>query len=171
MNQYYQPVQDNTFFNSGTGRFHNKPQNKNLAPEWDGNPDSVPPGFGVIRVEMGALGHETQEVSVFVNGYQVTIPRGSARVVSEIHINRLMECWETDYTQAQYYQRPTGVRRPRFPISIIVQPKASPALVDEHTTHSAVRDGGASIEIKRSRKRTSKPNTDKLIDGTDDIEL
>lgn len=170
MDQYYQPVQENSYFNSGTGRFHNKPQNRNLAPEWDGNPDNVPPGYGVIRVELGALGHETKEVSVFVNGFQVTIPRGSARIVSEIHINRLMECWETEYTQAQYYQRPQGMRRPRFPISIIVQPKASPALIDEHTTHAAVRDGGASIEVKRTTKRSSK-NTDKLIGDNEDIEL
>jgi len=171
MNQnqpFYEPQRANSFFNSGTGRYHNRP-NGNLAPEWDGNPDSVPPGYGVIRVEAGAMGHETREVSVFVNGFQVTIPRGSARIVSEIHINRLVECcWETDYNQVQYYQRPQGIRRPRFPVSIIVQPKASPVLIDETTGYAAKAEAK---EIKRTTKRNAPKNTDKLIDGIEDIEL
>ena len=173
MNQqqpFYEPQRANSYYNAAIGRYANRP-NGNLAPEWDGNPDSVPPGFGVIRVEMGALPHENREVSVFVNGYQVTIPRGSARVVAAIHLGRLLECWVTEYNQPQFFSPPTGMRRPRFPITVLVQPKADHALIDEHTTHSAVQDGGASIEVKRSRKRTSNQNTDKLIDGIEDIEL
>jgi len=173
MNQqqpFHEPQRANSYYNAGTGRYANRP-NGNLAPEWDGNPDSVPPGFGVIRVEMGALPHENREVSVFVNGYQVTIPRGSARVVAAIHLNRLLECWTTEYTQPAFYAPPTGMRRPRFPITVLVQPKADHALIDEHTTHSAVQDDGASIEVKRSRKRTSKQNTEQLIGSNEELEL
>ena len=173
MNQnqpFHEPQRANSFYNAGTGRYHNRP-NGNLAPEWDGNPDNVPPGYGVIRVEMGALPHENREVSVFVNGFQVTIPRASARIVSAIHINRLLECWETTYSQPQFFSPPQGMRRPRFPITVLVQPKADHALIDEHTTHSAVQDGGASIEVKRSRKRTSKQNTEQLIGSNEELEL
>ena len=87
----YAPNQAQSYFNSGTGKFRQLPANKSLAPEWDGETSNIPPGFGVIRIENGREQFETEEVSVSVNGYSVVIPRGSARIVSAVHINRLME--------------------------------------------------------------------------------
>jgi hypothetical protein len=170
MNQnqpFHEPTRANSYFNSGTGRYHNRP-NGNLAPEWDGNPDSVPPGYGVIRIEMGAQAHDNREVSVFVNGFQVTIPRGSARIVSSVHINRLGECWLTEYNQPAFYQPPQGIRRPYFPVSILLQPKGMADLVDPDTGNAVKQEA---IEVKRSRKRTSKQNTEQLIGDNEEIEL
>jgi len=147
MSYTYEPQQNSSYFNSGTGRYHAVDPRQNLAPEWDGNPDSVPPGYGVIRLEMGREPHETDAVSVFVNGFKALIPRGSARVVSGIHINRLMECFVTEYTQTQYYRPPEGYRRPRFPISVILQPKGSGLVVDQK----------AGTEVKAEAKEVRAP--------------
>lgn len=147
----YAPNQAQSYFNSGTGKFRQLPANKSLAPEWDGETSNIPPGFGVIRVENGREQTETDEVSVSVNGYSVVIPRGSARVVSAIHINRLLECKITEYTQTQFYKPPDGFTRPRFPITIIVEPKAAPVLIDNDT-------GG---EVKAESKEVRAPRRNK----------
>jgi len=149
----YEPSQSSSYFNPGTGRFHNTVAGKQIAPEWDGNPDNIPPGFGVIRVEMGREPHETDAVSVFVNGYSVLIPRGSARVVSAIHINRLTECIATEYTQTQFYKPPEGFVRPRFPITVIVEPKNMPVLVDNETA-TEVKAESKEVRAPRKTKNT-----------------
>lgn len=134
MSQYYEPSLSQSYYNPGTGKYSQVSAYVNLAREWDGKTESIPDGYGVIRVEMGRDAHETDEVSCSVNGFNVVIPRGSARVVSALHINRLMnECFVTEYTQTQYSRPPIGHRRPRFPVSLIVPPKNSPVLVDPQT--------------------------------------
>jgi hypothetical protein len=145
----YAPNQAQSYFNSGTGKFRQLPANKSLAPEWDGETSNIPPGFGVIRIENGREQFETEEVSVSVNGYSVVIPRGSARIVSAIHINRLMECRTTEYTQTQFYKPPEGFVRPRFPITVIVEPKNMPVLVDNET---ATEVKAESKEVRGPRK-------------------
>lgn len=136
--QYYEPSLSQAYYNPGTGRFSQVSAHANLAKEWDGDPASIPDGYGVIRIEMGRDVHDTAEVASSINGFRVVIPRGSARVVSAIHINRLMnECYETEYTQTQYSRPPEGYRRPRFPISLIVPPKNSPVLIDPDTGNAA----------------------------------
>jgi hypothetical protein len=132
--QYYSPSLAQSYFNPGTGKFSQVSVSLNLAPEWDGSMDSIPDGFGVIRIEMGRDSHDTNEVSSSINGYRVVIPRGSARVVSAVHINRLMnECMVTEYSQTQYSKPPEGYRRPRFPITLVVPPKNSPVLIDPNS--------------------------------------
>lgn len=134
MNYTYVPHQTSSEYNPGTGRYHTVNNVSNLAPEWDGQPESVPPGYGVIRVEMGRDHHETEAVSVSVNGFPTVIPRGSARIVSGVHINRLLECVITEYTQTQYYKPPEGYQRPRFPITVIMPVRdAQGAIVDTAT--------------------------------------
>ena len=136
--QYYEPSLSQAYYNPGTGRFSQVPISLNLAPEWDGNTDSIPDGFGVIRIEMGRDSYDTAEVSSSINGYRVVIPRGSARIVSAIHINRLMnECYVTEYSQTQYSKPPEGYRRPRFPITLVVPPKNSPVLIDPDNGNAA----------------------------------
>ena len=136
--QYYEPSLSQAYYNPGTGRFSQVSAHANLAKEWDGDPASIPDGYGVIRIEMGRDVHDTAEVASSINGFRVVIPRGSARIVSAIHINRLMnECYETEYTQTQYSRPPEGYRRPRFPISLIVPPKNSPVLIDPDTGNAA----------------------------------
>ena len=163
MSQYYEPSLSQSYFNPGTGKYKQLSAYANLAKEWDGKPDSIPDGYGVIRLEMGREAHETDEVSCSVNGFSVVIPRGSARVVSAIHINRLMnECFITEYTQTQYSRPPEGYRRPRFPVSLIVPPKNTPVLVDPQT----------GSERQAEAKRVSAPRKTKhnLSVGEDESE-
>ena len=136
--QFYEPSLSQSYYNPGTGKFSQVSASVNLAPEWDGDTSSIPEGYGVIRIEMGRDVHDTGEVASSINGFRVVIPRGSARIVPAVHINRLMnECYETEYTQSQYSRPPEGYRRPRFPVSLIVAPKDSPVLIDPDTGNSA----------------------------------
>jgi hypothetical protein len=147
----YNPTQAQSYFNTGTGKFRQLPPNKSLAPEWDGDTSNIPPGFGVIRIENGRDTYETEEVSVSVNGYSVVIPRGSARIVSSVHINRLLECKTTEYTQTQFYKPPEGFTRPRFPLTIIVEPKEMPVLIDP----------SSGTEVKAEAKEVKAPRRNK----------
>ena len=149
----YEPSQSSSYFNPGTGRFHNTVAGKQIAPEWDGNPDNIPPGFGVIRVEMGREPHETDAVSVFVNGYSVLIPRGSARVVSAIHINRLTECIATEYTQTQFYRKPDAYQRPRFPMTLLVPPKDEGGTLIDANTGSSAQGEAKRRQVTRNRSK------------------
>ena len=152
MNYTYIPHQTSSEYNPGTGRYHTVNNQHNLAPEWDGNPESVPPGFGVIRVEMGRDHHETEAVSVSVNGFPAVIPRGSARIVSGVHINRLLECVITEYTQTQYYKPPEGYQRPRFPITVIMPVKdAQGTIIDTATGMEAQAEAKAKV-VRAPRK-------------------
>jgi hypothetical protein len=136
--QYYEPSLAQSYFNPGTGKYSQVPVSVNLAPEWDGDTQSIPEGYGVIRIEMGRDSHDTSEVASSINGFRTVIPRGSARIVSAIHINRLMnECYETEYSQTQYSRPPEGYRRPRFPVTLVVQPKSSPVLIDPNSGNAA----------------------------------
>ena len=150
--QFYEPSLSQSYYNPGTGKFAQVSSSVNLAPEWDGDTASVPDGFGVIRIEMGRDIHDTGEVASSINGYRVVIPRGSSRVVSSIHINRLMnECYETEYTQTQYSRPPEGYRRPRFPVTLIVPPKNSPVLIDPQTGNAAQAEA-KSLKAPTKRK-------------------
>lgn len=159
MNYAYTPEQASSYYNSGTGRYHTYDPTKNLAPEWDGDPDSVPPGYGVIRVELGQDSHEHEPVGVSVNGFNTLIPRGSARIVSSIHINRLRDCIITEYTQAQFYRPPEGFQRPRFPITIIVQPKELGELIDTNTGH-AIKPEAKTVKAPRKRQHSLEVGVD-----------
>jgi hypothetical protein len=147
----YVPTQASSIYNSGTGRYQVVTDVNNLAPEWDGNIDSVPPGYGVIRVEMGREQHETDAVSTSVNGFKCVIPRGSARIVSSVHINRLLECIITEYTQTQYYRPPEGYQRPRFPVTIIVPVKEGGAIL-ETKTGNEVKAEAKSVKAPRKTR-------------------
>lgn len=152
--QYYEPSLSQAYYNPGTGKFSQVSASLNLAPEWDGDPASIPDGFGVIRIEMGRDIHDTAEVSSSINGYRVVIPRGSARVVSAIHINRLMnECYVTEYTQTQYSKPPEGYRRPRFPVTLVVPPKNAPVLIDPDSG-SATKAEAKTVKAPRKKNHS-----------------
>ena len=154
MNYTYEPRQASSYYNSGTGRYQTVQDHRNLAPEWDGKTESIPPGYGVIRVEMGREQYENDAVGVSVNGFQAVIPRGSARVVSGIHINRLLECLVTEYTQTQYYKPPEGYQRPRFPVSIIVPVKDAQGTLIDSRTGSEVKAEAKSVKAPRKTRHS-----------------
>ena len=103
---------------------------------------------------MGREQYENDAVGVSVNGFQAVIPRGSARVVSGIHINRLLECLVTEYTQTQYYKPPEGYQRPRFPVSIIVPVKDAQGTLIDSRTGSEVKAEAKSVKAPRKTRHS-----------------
>jgi len=141
------PSLENAYLDKGTGKVIQLSGTNQIAMEYDAKAmKDIPEGYCVINIQTGNDVHNQAPVPLTYFDWQITIPRGTDRIVPLQHVQILNNCVRTDYRQPVYGQELEPIVSKVYPFVVKKWPKAGATDIDPSLIQE-VKESYESIDV------------------------